>query len=91
MGVRTIIASICGGFLFGVLIVRILIGDNDGLLSFERYTMELRFGLCSAAIIGLIVCVIDGFLWWVESRKRKATNQVILQTPPPPQIPPRNV
>ena len=81
MGFRFIIGSICSGFLLGVLFVRLLFGPEDSLLTFELYIFELRYGICSATIIGLIACCIDGFIWFLTKEKKP---NVILKIPTPP-------
>ena len=102
MGTRIIIGSICASFLFGVIFARsIVIGDDDGWLTFESYIIEMRFGLCSAAIVGLLVCIMEGIIWLTNAwgnKRENASPQVTIKTPVqppvpppiPPPIPPRN-
>jgi hypothetical protein len=75
MGIRAIIGSICAGYLIGVFIAHTLY-SNDPLLTVELFTIEIQFGLCSAAIIGIIACCIDYWMQKLEddSNWRKTPN-----------------
>ncbi|MDP6325178.1 MAG: hypothetical protein QF684_06410 [Candidatus Thalassarchaeaceae archaeon] len=60
MGFRFVIGSICAGFLFGVFLWTMIYADQENLLTMERYVFQLKWGFCSAAIVGIFVCAIDG-------------------------------
>ena len=78
MGYRVIIASMCCGFLLGVFTARAW--GTDGLITFEWFVFELRFGLIFAALSGLFVSTVDGIIWFASREKPPKVMQ--LTTPP---------
>ena len=52
----------------------------DGLLTFEWFVFEVRFGLIFAALTGLFVSTVDGIIWFASREKPPKVMQ--LTTPP---------
>ena len=73
MGNNGMIASICAGFIFGLIIGRSFFGDTSKLLSFELYIIDIRFGLLFASILGLISFVINYYV--VDNSEDESKNE----------------
>jgi len=55
---RRIVFALCIGFIIGFFLGGSIASGNDDLLTFETYIIEIRYGLISAAIFGLLAFII---------------------------------
>ena len=69
MGYRLIIATMCVGYLIGYVIG--IFQAADAVFGFETRVVAMSYGLGLATLFGFVVCAVDGFIWFIDSRPKR--------------------